>query len=167
MPFVPVGTRPATWFVCFHATSPTWWVQRFIPGPWKHVNCFGHVPGQNLWLFYNFAFDGGEVAVIPDNQARMRDAQMAPFIDGARVLEYHPPAVRQRNWQPIATCVSEVASLIGTRSRALRAGVLMRDLLAEQAKIIQWEPGNAGIGPTAAADVGSGGDGETGCVDRN
>lgn len=101
---------------------------------------FGHIPGQDLWIFYNFAFDGGEVAVVPGNQIRMLNAQMEPFVAGARVLEYRPPETRNRAWQPIATCVSEVAALIGTNSRALRAARLMADLLAENAKIIQWEP---------------------------
>lgn len=161
MPFVPIGTRPATWFVCFFRTSPAWWVRTFIPGRWKHVGCFGKIPGQNAWVFFNFAFDGAELAVVPDNQRTLLNEAMGNFLENARVLEYQPPAERRRGWQPIATCVSEVASMIGTPSRALHAGRLMRDLLAEKARIVQ-EPDESAAGEEAGSGGVGGERGEAG-----
>jgi len=158
MPWQLVQLHPPVWFVCFHRTSPTWWVQRLPLGRWKHVNCFGFIPGQKTWVFYDYALDGSQIAVVPDSQPSWVDAHMQHFMRDARVLEYATPADGRGFWQPIAVCVSEVSAMIGSKSRALRAGRFLRDLLREGATIYQREPDyDAGH---ESPPIGQSGDGE-------
>lgn len=141
MPWVPLHVRPAWWFLCFYRSSPTWWVQTYVPGKYKHVAAFGFIPSQRLWAFYGWTFRGTEFAVIPDQAA---DPAINTFCLNADVFEYLPeleaPEPRRPWWNPLNLCVTHISELTGIRSSALRPDGFLKDCLAHGAKLVEDVP---------------------------
>lgn len=147
MRLVPTRYRPDTWFVCFREESP-WWPARLVTwGKWKHVACYGFVPGQRLWLMYEYTFRSIAICVGPENGSN--DLLNAMDRD-ALVVMFRARRSPRRWWSPIATCTTNVASIIGSESRALRPDRFLRDLLKEGGEVI-LEPGQRVTGTETAA----------------
>lgn len=148
MRLVPISLRVDTWFVCFKRRSPTWFFQTFVPGRYKHVAAYGWVPGQDLFVFFEAAINNVALCVAPSNAcAPLQDAMLRD----ATVVEFKADHAARRFWQPVMTCTSAVAQIIGTKSRALRPGRLLADLLAEGGEIILEAPSGKSSEPAAAA----------------
>ena len=65
--------------VCFYETTDSR-IARWTPGRYKHVACFGQIPGQRLWVFYSWAFGQTVVQVAPDYAA---DPFIGDFVTNA------------------------------------------------------------------------------------
>lgn len=142
-------TSPAKWLVCFRRTSPLPWVQRLVPGDFKHVQAFGAIPGSDLWVFFQPGLNSVEVRVVPDAAAA---GFIAAMIEDAVVVEVVAPVAAPPRpwWKPMLFCTGMVAGLVGCRSGALRPDRFLRDLLAEGATIIDAGPENGMADPTEA-----------------
>jgi len=134
VPWVPIVTRPSRWFICFRKSSPTWWIDAFA-GRYKHVAAFGHIPGQELWLFYGWSLVGTEMLVIPDRHAT---GSINAMIADCVVVEYDPPADPHvwKRWHPVNSCVSKIADMVGIPSSALRPTGFLRDCLRHGGRIV-------------------------------
>lgn len=155
MPWQSIAVRPAWWFLCFAKSSPTWWAQMFVPGPYKHVSAFGFVPGQKLWVFSEMTARGVELAVVPDGQA---NSAINAMVAGALVVEWVPPAEPpQTFWPPLNHCVAHVAALVGIKSRALRPERFLRDVLAAGGRILDADADEPTQSQRRPAEPGSGG----------
>lgn len=142
---------PAEWFLAFRRSSPVPWVQR-LPGRFKHVACFGLVPGQGVWLFVEPTLTRCDLAAVPD---RVADRYMEHVTFDAVVVRYVPPPVpRRRWWWPGLFCTGAVAAVVGLRSGALRPDRLFRDCLADGGEVIA---GADDLGPIPATEHAGGG----------
>lgn len=137
MRLVPIRYRPAVWFVCFREETPWWPVRWLMRGRWKHVACYGFIPGQNLWLMYEYTFRGISICVGPEKGS---DQLLNAMDRDALVVSFQARRVPRRRWAPVATCTSNVAQIVGSESRALRPDRFLRDLLREGGEVI-LEPG--------------------------
>lgn len=136
---VPLVTTiaPSKWFVAFRRTSPLQWVQRWVPGEFKHVCCYGFVPGLDVWVFVHPSLNDIGLFLVPDFAS---DLYIKRANEDAVVVEFVPPIVnRRRWWKPSLLCTGIVAGVIGARSSALRPDRLLRDLLREHAEIVFGE----------------------------
>lgn len=128
---------PARWLLCFHTRSDLWWINRFIPGRFKHVRAFAAVPDCDAWVFYDPCLRT-TLSLARGASAR---AQMLDWTRDAVVLAMTPlPTLRVR-LTPFC-CTSAIASLLGLPDRWCVAPTqLYRDCLRHGAQIVDENPG--------------------------
>lgn len=133
---VPIVSQPTPteWFIAFRAETTSFWVRFLTFGHWKHVACFGYVPGADVWVFFEPGLNAIALRVVPDGAA---DGEISEMIDGATVVKLTVPLVRsRRRWRPLFLCTVAVAQLTGARSCALRPDRFLADCLAEGATLV-------------------------------
>lgn len=121
------SAAPARWFVVFDPVAANPWVQRLVPGRFKHVRACAYVPVLKLWLFYDVALANTLVMALPDGEEA--ETYIAKFTAGCEMISIAPRRYGRPRLLPF-TCVSAVKQLIGLKSGALRPDALRRDCLA-------------------------------------
>lgn len=121
------SAAPPRWFVVFDPVAANPWVQRLVPGRFKHVRACAFVPVLRLWLFYDVALANTLVLALPDGEEAER--YIATFTAGCEQIAMVPRRYGRPRLLPF-TCVSAVKHLIGLNSGALRPDALYRDCLA-------------------------------------
>lgn len=145
-----VIVEPASWLVFFWPSSSRPWVDRLVPGRFKHVSAAGYIAATSTWLFVNPAGPRLMIEAIPDG---MEVQRMEAWARGTTVLLMPGGAMRGLWVAPARTCVSVVASLLGIRSGALRPDGLYRDCLRAGAR--QVDDAGPEAGPVAGAAAAS------------
>jgi hypothetical protein len=130
---------PWTWLICFHRDCRTWWINRLVPGRFKHVTAIGYSPIAKVWIFYDPAIDRTRISVMQDGDGT--SDVLAAWIRNATVVSVNldvagHPAGR---WRLGLWCVPIVAQLIGLRSGAVLPSRLLRDCLRHGGRIVQNE----------------------------
>lgn len=127
--------EPAAWLILFGATTGKPWLDRIIPGRFKHVSAAGWVAGAKTWVFYDAAWRRTSLKLLPDKEG---DRYYAVKQRGHGVLKVEAdPDVRGRAlFRAGFWCVPAVKHLLGSRSGALRPDRLWHDLVAAGAEII-------------------------------
>lgn len=132
---------PWTWFIVFHTDCHTWWLNRLVPGQFKHVTAVGFSSRTRTWMFFDPAMERTKLytAFNDDEGERL----LAQWFAGATVVEMHVSPHAKRAWRPGGWCVPQVAHLMGLRSGAVLPGGLLRDCLRNGGRIIHDESVNA------------------------
>jgi|SRR5271166_588134 len=115
---LPGAFEPATWFLAFFETSSTPWLDRVLPGRFKHVSAFAYVPGACIWVWCDAHWKGLSIVFLPHQGFIL---QIAPLTRNATIVKTEK---RPLGAMPVSTrfgfyCVPFVKQLIGLRSFAL------------------------------------------------
>jgi hypothetical protein len=122
------GYEPGMWMIVFHRTTGKPWIDRLVPGEFKHVSAIGWIEPAKAWLFYDVARLRTWIRVIPEPQGLDYAAKV---MAGNEVLQVTPG--EQGNWFRFGLyCVPAIKHLLGLRSGALRPTALWRDLAADE-----------------------------------
>lgn len=117
---------PKRWQVCFAAHSDIWWVQRLVPGRFKHVRAFGFVPIEQVWVFVDVTLGGVTVQAARDG-TNSADWLIHEFIKDCEVLSVE---ARRSTGVPVGGwCVPSIRRLLGIPGGALLPDRLWRDCL--------------------------------------
>jgi hypothetical protein len=125
--------EPDAWFVFFNGQSDTWWVQRWVPGRFKHVDAVGYCRSAGCWLWVEMLVGRMSVSAVPDDDV---GREMLAKHRAARKCLLVVPKTKGRVYRPALNCVTALAHLMGSTSGALLPDRLWRDLLAEGAQEI-------------------------------
>ena len=126
--------EPITWLLVFSPKSAIWWVDRLVPGQFKHVMACAYAVEAKAWVAYEVTLVRTQILVMPDPAW---DRFIAARINsGASVLRIERRdgcwwTGRLGSW-----CVPAVKRLIGLRSGALRPDRLFADCLRAGAAIV-------------------------------
>lgn len=143
---------PWTWLVVFHRDCRTRWVNRLVPGPFKHVSAIGFSPLNQTWIFYDPAIERTKIQIVRDGADATRI--LARWIAGATVVEMHLRfEERGPRWRVGLWCVPMIAQLLGIRSGAVLPLGLLRDCLRQGGKVIQDDGGRPGSAAGSCAAV--------------
>lgn len=118
--------EPASWLVFFWPSSKMPWLDRLLPGRFKHVSAAGYVAETATWLFVNPQRGRTIVEAIPDGDEAFR---LNGWCDRAEVIVMPRGFDLGYRFRGPFSCVSVVAALLGLRSGALRPDGLYRDCL--------------------------------------
>lgn len=142
LPFIdPALYRPAEWLVLFHPRSRHRWVERLLPGRFKHVSALGYVAAPvRCWVWCDADLWASRVMLCGADDDRAWLGSIIGDNVAIRFAACEPPvggyASRLRSPLQLRTCVSAVKHLIGLRSGALRPDALWRDCLAHGGKVV-------------------------------
>jgi hypothetical protein len=104
------GYEPTDWLLIFHRSCGRAWVDRLIPGRFKHVSALTWCDIGQVWLFYDPGLLRSRVYVMPQKSGDLWAGQL---MDGQTVLrvpvrEKGPKLPRFGFW-----CSSAIAHLLG------------------------------------------------------
>lgn len=147
------GHEPTAWLLLFSTATGKPWLDRLLPGRFKHVSAAGWVSEAKVWIFYDVSWLRTSLKVL---DADAGDARFAVRQRGHGVLKvWVEPEIRGAAMMRAGFwCVPAIKHLIGSRSGALRPDRLWRDLVAANAEIISYEtaspdgnrPDRSGVG---------------------
>jgi len=126
-PLFNLAAQPKHWQLCFSETGLAPWLDRLIPGRFKHVRAFGFVPLEQLWIFVDCNPIGIQVKAVRDKSAAF-DVLIRAWTAGCEVVLVEH-RVHRRFW-PGLYCVGVTKRLIGSDSGALLPTTLHRHCLA-------------------------------------
>lgn len=151
--------QPWKWLVIFHRECGTFWVNRLVPGRYKHVSAVGWSARTGVWVFYDPAIDKTSILTAHDDEEGL--TILAKWIEGATVVQMPLGGGSVWRWRFGFWCVPAIAHLIGIRSGAVRPSRLLLDCLAQGGRLIQrdGQPQHEGIGTQGEAGPGARGDG--------
>jgi hypothetical protein len=124
--------EPGSWLVLFAVSTGRPWLDRIIPGKFKHVSAAAWITDTRTWVFYDVTLWRTSVNVLPMEAGdrlfalatRTHSVLRVPAGEG-RVL------LRIGFW-----CVPAIKHLLGSSSGALLPSRLWRDLVATGAEIV-------------------------------
>jgi hypothetical protein len=125
-----------SWWVVFHERADCWWVDRFVPGRFKHVQAFAIVNGIMVFLCPALGRTG--VLVAPESEAGWDFAER--FIGDGEVVRVPVQDRAARVPRLGFWCVPAIAHLVGLPSGALRPDTLWRDCCAVGERIPRDDP---------------------------
>lgn len=128
----PSAYEPSHWLLVFEHETSWRWLNRLIPGRFKHVWAVGYVPQTDLWIFYDVNFRRTVITAVPDDDNAQ--AVIDRMTAGKTVLQM--PVLECRPHMIGFWCVPAMKHLIGLRSGALLPAGLYRHCIAAGAKII-------------------------------
>lgn len=128
------------WFVVFQTATASGFLDRIIPGKFKHVCAFGWSAGCQVWVFFDPAQRMLHASVAP--AGKLGDEAVSRFIHyrgrESSVLKMARQAGRGRShfmrggfW-----CTSTIAHLLNMPGGALLPDRLWRDCINANAKIV-------------------------------
>lgn len=127
------GATPLRWHLCFVGSADNWWVNRLIPGRFKHVRAFGFAPADCIWIFYDVTLAGTVLQVARD-KTELADRLIAAWTSDATVLVIEP---RRASFAPAGWwCVPAMKHLVGVASGALLPDGLWRDCLRQGGRVL-------------------------------
>lgn len=129
--------RISSWWVIFHPKSETPWVNRVVPGRFKHVTVVGYSPVADMIVFFDTAFGRAAIAVLPRSESAL--AELDRWAGGCSILKMATvdrPLVKRPPLAPL-WCVPMVRALVGVPGGALRPDKFWRDCLRHGAEILQ------------------------------
>lgn len=125
------ATLPSDWFVIFQRGSSLPWLDRIVPGEFKHVMALGWMPDSGTWLWFNPTLSGLQAYVLVDGEKSW--GLIAAQAKGAVVVRLParlPTSEDPPRWPLGAWCVPLVANLVNVRSGAVTPTGLLRDCRA-------------------------------------
>ena len=145
-PLLNLGAQPKHWNVCFSTTGLAPWLDRLIPGRFKHVRAFGFVPLEGLWIFVDCNLMGLQVKAARDKSQACDILTRAWISDSEVVLVPHR---ERRRLLPGLYCAGAIGRLIGAPGGALLPSTLHRQCLATGGKLF-----DEGSAPSASCSGG-------------
>lgn len=140
--------EPTAWLLVFHISTGKRWLDRLIPGRFKHVSAIGYVPASRVWLLVDVALDRLAPKAVRDDGTL--PVVVARTMAGNGVLRVRVDRrARLLGGRLGFWCVPAMKHLVGARSGALRPDRLWRDLVAQGAEIVAdvgQEPGPEPVG---------------------
>lgn len=130
----PNPFEPLSWLLVFQESTGRRWLDRIIPGRFKHVFAIAYLSEPDLWLFYSVSMRRTVVSAIPAPAGeQVADRHMA----GATVLRMTVQP-GSSNWGSRIGffCVPAMKHLVGLRSGALLASTFYRHCLRAGAEIL-------------------------------
>ena len=140
------------WFVAFYPSCSNRWLDRLIPGRFKHVNAFGWSPAARTWVLYECGWNGTRIFVFPGGKDG--EAVLQSFIGDAAVLKIARAAGHHMLMRVGFWCVPAVRHLLSVSGGALLPDGLWRDCLRAGAKIVCHA--NAETRPVSRSAAGAG-----------
>lgn len=157
----PLISQPEQWILAFEPAMPGHpWLNRLVPGRFKHVRAFGKVPFLHVWLFFDATLAGLELRVAADGRAADTLAVEWTRSCTIMVMPKRPHANRSALLAASGWCVPSVKRLIGLQSSALRPDALFADCLANGGKLYGQRlltPDTTRSGRAAGDAAGAGG----------
>lgn len=150
--------EPKEWLLIFALTTGKPWLDRIIPGRFKHVSAAGWVPGARCWIFYDVAWSRTSIKLAPEKDGDLIYAVLqrrAAVLKVKADFETRGSAMMRGGFW----CVPAIKHLVGSRSGALRPDRLWRDLLADEtrAKVFSYAASAGTAGSDSAGEGGSAG----------
>lgn len=146
--------QPETWCLAFYRKTKWPWMDKLIPGEFKHVNCFGLAKRTGVWIFLDTKIHRTDLYTCWDNEDMPRVLEI--WTRGCDVIEVAAGgggfswASRLGLW-----CVPMVAHVTGIKAGAVFPSGLHRHCLKTGGRMIQ----NASARPAAEQGVGSSAEG--------
>jgi hypothetical protein len=123
------------WFVAFYPSCANRWLDRLVPGRFKHVNAFGWSENARTWVLYEVGLWGTRVFVFPAGRAGERE--LSAWTETASILRLDRAEKQPGMWLRLGFwCVPATRHLLGLRGGALLPDGLWRDCLRAGAKVI-------------------------------
>lgn len=126
--------EPTSWLVVFHISTRWPWLDRLIPGRFKHVSALCWVASADSWLIYDVSARRTSVKIAKGSAGTEVAARIMADNGVLRVQVERSPqrfVCRVGFW-----CVPAIRHLLGCRSGALLPARLWRDLVAEGAEVV-------------------------------
>lgn len=152
-PGIEARYEPINWLLVFSPSTTIRWIDRVLPGRFKHVMACAYATEAKAWVFYEVTLLRTQIFVMPEAAGdRFFAGRLADH--GTGVLRIgrqngHWSRGRIGTW-----CVPAVKRLIGLRSGALRPDGLWRDCVAAGAEIVH-DPQGAVLPPVTAGNRGA------------
>lgn len=132
---------PRLWLLIFHTTTGTRWMDRLIPGRFKHVSAACWLEDPGVWVFYDCGIRGTAIKVLDLDAGDVWLARVMQQAVTIRVMSRNDG----RMVVPIGGwCVPQIKRLIGRRGMGALPDQLYRDLMRENAEVIHEVTGTAG-----------------------
>lgn len=147
--------EPLTWLVVFQSKSSMWWINRFVPGRFKHVVAAGWVEASKVWIFYEVYWGRTSVQAMPEAEGTAYFGRLMGADPDAAVLRVEAREARPACFRLGFWCVPAVKHLVGLRSGALRPDRLWRDCIASGAEIVHDRSKRTVVSAVAAGDRGA------------
>lgn len=155
------GFEPTAWLLIFHISTGKPWLDRLIPGFFKHVSAVGWVSDAQVWIAYDVSWRRTSLKLLPDEEGT-RFYALAQRGNGVLKVAVNLELRGSAMFRAGFWCVPAMKHLVGSRSGALRPDRLWRDLVASGAEVFS----NDGIAPHANGSNGRGKAGGQGCEAR-
>lgn len=130
----PTHFEPRAWLLVFHRKARTAWVNRWVPGRFKHVSAIGFIPAARAWVFYDVELGRTKVEVLPAGQPAIRAC--GEKMAGNAVLRFDVRERKRRMARVGFWCVPAVKHLVGLHSGALLPTTLWEHCIAAGAEVI-------------------------------
>lgn len=123
------ATEPQDWFIVFHRSASSWWLETLAWGRYKHVSAFAYVTGFDAWIFLDAEWKGLRIVFSRHETARRQIAKYSELCD---IVKF------RRTGETMALnsrlgfhCVTTIKHLLGIRARGtLQPTGLYRYLIA-------------------------------------
>jgi hypothetical protein len=126
--------EPTHWMLVFWPRAAKDWVNRWVPGRFKHVSAIGYVARTQMWLFYDIQLPRTVIVAVPQDHGG--ELVAGRFMTNNAVLQM-PVNLAGRRWGVMTPwCVGGIKHLIGLKSCALTPDGLWRDCIANGAEVL-------------------------------
>lgn len=147
--------EPLSWLLVFTTTTSMKWVERLVPGKFKHVMAAGWVEASKVWIFYDVQFRRTSVLTMPEKEGLDYFGRIVARDPDHGILRVFagngtPAMARLGFW-----CVPAIKHLVGARSGALRPDRLWHDCLASGAETVHGFAEPKAVSAVAARDRGA------------
>jgi len=119
---------PPRWIVVFGRSNISW-INRLVPGRYKHVRAYAYLPGLKAWLFYEVHLYRTAIVVAPDNRDTLARI-MWPFVKDCDLVSVPRQECERMRLPILGWCVPAIRHLLGVPGGALLPDALYRDCLA-------------------------------------
>ena len=124
--------EPVSWLLVFHPNSTRAWVNRLVPGFYKHVSSVAWFESAQCWIFFDPGLERTQVLALSEDDGVDAYGRLAGPCGVMRVKVNRSAGP----WRFGIFCVPQIKHLLGIRSGALRPDALWRHLAANGAEIL-------------------------------
>lgn len=124
---------PEVWFLCFYEKCIYPWLNRVIPGPYRHVNAIGHCRNAGIWLFYDVGWPKTRIFCAWDTPPTLDI--IARWTQGATIVEFAPIEPSMLRIPLLFVCTPAIGHLVGLKGAVLPS-TLYRKALKSGGRII-------------------------------
>lgn len=144
--------EPLSWLLVFEPRTTWPWLDRLVPGRFKHVCAFGWVEATKSWLHFDVELGRTRLLALPADAGELLVAAKL-CVPGTGALRV--PVNERARLVPVAGwCVPAMRHLVGLRSGALLPIGLWRDCIASGAEVIHDDETEGTAGHSGRPDAG-------------
>lgn len=148
--------EPQVWNVVFNREAASGW-SRWVPGIFKHVRAYAFLPALEVWVFYDVAFSGTRIAVVPQGPAAIEAIYSFIGPEGcSEIVSVKRQAMRRRRFPLGNFCTAALRHLLNLPGGALLPDGFYRECLRNGGLPFETDDGRIRKLPTTHAAAGAG-----------